>query len=450
MGEAQPAASFGVSRGSWGPRADLGDQGLGVWEPRADQAVPVVAENAVGTPVVGAALGAGIPAAGPVPAVAPIAAQAHDYSDAPHEPSQPPPKRVARTGTNSSHTFCHTAPTFCHPPPVGHALEHWQPPSIEELQAMMAAPMTSETAEQAAARCREAAKQRDSAPADCRNVSAQLASQPAPRAGTAVEPKAESPVTPDSAEIPATVKPAPQGEALEPPAAAPPQPPAPEPEKPGPKASTTRKRKQGDGEAAKPPAAAPPQPPAPKPEKSGPKTSTTRKRNYPKPKPRQVWTADEHQRFLDAIEKFGRQWPKVRSAVGEYPLSHGQSGGDPAANPLCCKRYQDRSAGALARTEALPEGDQERLRRDGAATCESPPKGQATDLGSVEAGATATSAMKNSSLRALFGWSQHGIQLSAQGLDLCLEVGSFCLAYREERCVVIDGAGLPSLDDALF
>ena len=191
MGEAQPAALFGVSRGSWGPRADLGDQGLGVWEPRADQAVPAVAENAVGTPVVGAALGAGIPAAGPVPAVAPIAAQAHDYSDAPHEPSQPPPKRVARTGTNSSHTFCHTAPTFCHPPPVGHALEHWQPPSIEELQAMMAAPMTSETAEQAAARCREAAKQRDSAPADCRNVSAQLASQPAPRAGTAVELKAE-------------------------------------------------------------------------------------------------------------------------------------------------------------------------------------------------------------------------------------------------------------------
>ena len=328
MGEAQPAtSSFGVSRGSWGPRADLGDQGLDVWEPRADQAVPVVAENAVGTPVVGAPLGAGIPAAGPVPAVAPIAAQgsAHD-SDVPHEPSQPPPKRVARTGTNSSHTFCHTAPTFCHPPPVGHALEHWQPPSIEELQAMMAAPMASETAEQAAARCREAAKQRDSAPADCRNVSAQLASQPAPRAGTAVELKAESPVTPDSAES-AVVKPAPQGvEALEPPAAAPPPPPAPEPEKRGPQTSTTRKRKQGDGEAAKPPAAAPPQPPAPKPEKPGPKTATTRKRNYPKPKPRQVWTVDEHQRFLDAIEKFGRQWPKVRQAVGAYPLSHGQSG----------------------------------------------------------------------------------------------------------------------------
>lgn len=55
---------------------------------------------------------------------------------------------------------------------------------------------------------------------------------------------------------------------------------------------------------------------------------TTRRRNYPKPKPRQVWTVEEHEAFTDAITCYGRKWSQVAQYVGtktvEQTRSHAQ------------------------------------------------------------------------------------------------------------------------------
>ena len=56
--------------------------------------------------------------------------------------------------------------------------------------------------------------------------------------------------------------------------------------------------------------------------------SSPRRRNYPKPKPRQVWTEEEHEAFTDAMKCYGRKWSQVAQYVGtktvEQTRSHAQ------------------------------------------------------------------------------------------------------------------------------
>ena len=59
MGEAQPAASFGVSRGSWGPRADSG--------PSDASSVRAIAEAVVGRSPMPGRSPCGAPSAAPAP-----------------------------------------------------------------------------------------------------------------------------------------------------------------------------------------------------------------------------------------------------------------------------------------------------------------------------------------------------------------------------------------------
>jgi SHAQKYF class myb-like DNA-binding protein len=50
-----------------------------------------------------------------------------------------------------------------------------------------------------------------------------------------------------------------------------------------------------------------------------------RRRNYPKPKPRKVWTAEEHEAFKDALKLYGRDWAKVTQAVGTKTVQQTRS-----------------------------------------------------------------------------------------------------------------------------
>eukprot|EP01043_Picozoa_sp_COSAG02_P021547 COSAG02_NODE_1097_length_14589_cov_6.159075_7_plen_590_part_00 len=56
--------------------------------------------------------------------------------------------------------------------------------------------------------------------------------------------------------------------------------------------------------------------------------SSPRRRNYPQPKPRQVWTEEEHKAFTDALQCYGRNWIRVAQSVGtktvEQTRSHAQ------------------------------------------------------------------------------------------------------------------------------
>lgn len=56
--------------------------------------------------------------------------------------------------------------------------------------------------------------------------------------------------------------------------------------------------------------------------------SLPRRRNYPQPKPRQVWTEEEHKAFTDALQCYGRNWVRVAQSVGtkttEQTRSHAQ------------------------------------------------------------------------------------------------------------------------------
>ena len=48
----------------------------------------------------------------------------------------------------------------------------------------------------------------------------------------------------------------------------------------------------------------------------GPDEPPKKKRRYPKPKPRQMWTKEEHTTFCDAIQKHGRDWSRVTEIIG--------------------------------------------------------------------------------------------------------------------------------------
>ena len=48
----------------------------------------------------------------------------------------------------------------------------------------------------------------------------------------------------------------------------------------------------------------------------GPDEPPKKKRRYPKPKPRQMWTEEEHKTFCDAIQKHGRDWSRVTEIIG--------------------------------------------------------------------------------------------------------------------------------------
>ena len=48
-------------------------------------------------------------------------------------------------------------------------------------------------------------------------------------------------------------------------------------------------------------------------------------KKYPKPKPRQMWTEEEHKSFCDAIQKHGRDWSRVTEIVGTKTIQQVRS-----------------------------------------------------------------------------------------------------------------------------
>ena len=53
--------------------------------------------------------------------------------------------------------------------------------------------------------------------------------------------------------------------------------------------------------------------------------SPQKKRQYPQPKPRQMWTEEEHKAFVDAIQKHGRDWSRVTEIVGSKTVQQVRS-----------------------------------------------------------------------------------------------------------------------------
>jgi SHAQKYF class myb-like DNA-binding protein len=54
-----------------------------------------------------------------------------------------------------------------------------------------------------------------------------------------------------------------------------------------------------------------------------------KKRHYQRTKPREIWTEQEHSAFVNALQLFGRDWPRVTAAVGtktrQQTCSHAQT-----------------------------------------------------------------------------------------------------------------------------
>ena len=101
-----------------------------------------------------------------------------------------------------------------------------------------------------------------------------------------------------------------------------------------------------------------------------------KKRSYSKPKPRHVWTEQEHTAFVNALKLFGRDWARVTAAVGtktqQQTRSHAQkhfkrivreNTGEPIPPPVRVTRIETAVTAEQERleAEAAAQAEQERL-----------------------------------------------------------------------------------------
>ena len=77
---------------------------------------------------------------------------------------------------------------------------------------------------------------------------------------------------------------------------------------------------------------------------------------YTSTKPREKWTQQEHELFVEALRLHGRQWSKVEEHIGESFISQQDVWSAIAESRMfssLSRRLQDGSADTLTRTEIL-------------------------------------------------------------------------------------------------